>query len=72
VGFANVNGQKIGVIPIVVKDLHDVANLATERRSSEATENQDQRFSGGAIAYVKSIGSVEREQFGVGSAVPWF
>jgi hypothetical protein len=37
--FAHVNGQKIGVILIVIEDLHDVADLATERRSSEAAEN---------------------------------
>ena len=39
--FANVHGQKIGVILVIIEDVNDVADLATKRRSSEAAENQD-------------------------------
>ena len=37
--FAHVNGQKIGVILIIVEDLYDVADLATEGRSSKTAED---------------------------------
>ena len=40
-GFADVYGQKISVILVVIENAHDVADLATERRSGEAAENQD-------------------------------
>ena len=40
-GFANVYGQKISVILVIIENAHDVADLATERRSGEAAENQD-------------------------------
>ena len=38
--FANVHGQKISAIPIIVVNLNDVANLAAERRSSKTSEHQ--------------------------------
>jgi hypothetical protein len=56
--FANVHGQKIGVILVIVEDVDDVADLATKRRSSEAAENQDQRLSAGAFANVKRVGAI--------------
>jgi hypothetical protein len=65
-GFANVNGEEIGAVFIVVENLRDVANLATEGRSSEAAEDEDQRFAFGAFAEVKARGSVERDKSGVG------
>jgi hypothetical protein len=37
--FANVDGEEIGVIFVIVIELNDVANLATERRSSKAAEH---------------------------------
>src|SRR5712692_11537945 len=37
--FANVHGQKIGVVLIVVVNLNDVANLAAKRRSSKTAED---------------------------------
>jgi len=40
-GFANVYRQKISVILVIIENAHDVADLATERRSGEAAENQD-------------------------------
>ena len=39
--FANVDSQKICVIFVIVEELNDVADLATEGRSSKASENQD-------------------------------
>jgi len=40
-GFANVYGQKISVTLVIIENAYDVADLATERRSGEAAENQD-------------------------------
>ena len=57
--FANVNGQKVGVIFVIVMELNDVANLATKRRSSEAAEDENERPSGIAFANTKMIGAVE-------------
>ena len=61
VGLADVDGQEIGAVFIVVVDLRDVANLATEGRSSETAENEDQRFAAGPLANVKCFAAVERE-----------
>jgi hypothetical protein len=57
--LADVNGQKIGVILVIVEDLYYVADLATEGRSSEAAEDHDQWPSGGTFANVKRIGTVQ-------------
>jgi hypothetical protein len=40
-GFADVDGEEIGALFIIVEDLRDIANLATERRSSKAAEHED-------------------------------
>jgi hypothetical protein len=40
-GFADVDGEEIGAVFIVVEDLRDIANLATEGRSSKAAEDKD-------------------------------
>ena len=70
--FANVDGQKIGVVFVIVKEQLDVANLATEGRSSKTAEDEDERFAGGAFANVETIGAVERDEAGVGSVVSDF
>ena len=57
-GFANVYGQKISVIFVIIENAHDVADLATERRSGEAAENQDQRLSAGTFANMKRVGAI--------------
>ena len=67
--FAHVDSKKIGMVFVVFEDLHDVANLATERWSSKAAENENQRFSAGPFANVKSFTAAERKKLGVGSAV---
>jgi len=65
-GFADVDGQEIGAVFIVVVDLRDIANLATEGRSSETAEDQDERLAFGAFADVKARGAIERDEGGVG------
>jgi len=57
--FAHINRQKISVIFIVIENLHDVADLATERRSSETAKNDDQRFRSGAFANMKRFRAIE-------------
>ena len=56
--LANVDGQKIGVIFVVVIKLNDVANLATKGRSSKAAEDENERLAGIAFADTKMIGTV--------------
>jgi len=57
VGFADVDRQKISMILVVVEDLYDVADLATEWRSGKAAEDQDQRLADRAVANVEAIGA---------------
>jgi hypothetical protein len=66
VGFANVDGEEIGAIFIVVEDLRYIANLATEGRSSETAEDEHQRSALGAFAEVEARGAIERDESGVG------
>jgi len=58
-GFANVDSEEIGAIFIVVVDLRDIADLATERRSSEAAEDKDKWLAACAFADMKAGGTVE-------------
>jgi hypothetical protein len=66
VSFADVDGEEIGAVFIVIVDLRDVANLATEGRSSEAAEDEDKRFALRALADVKPRGSIEGDESGIG------
>jgi len=70
--FAYVDGQKIGVIFVVLVDLNDVADLATKRRSGETAEDKNKRFSGSAFANVKVIGAVEGDEARIGGRVSNF
>ena len=64
--FADVNGEKIRVLPVVVVNLNDVANLAAKRRSSEAAKHQHQRTRAKAFANMKMIDAVKRQEANVG------
>jgi len=57
--FADVNGQKIGVVFVVFEDLLNVTNLATERGSRKTPENQNQRPAFGALANMESCLAIE-------------
>ena len=57
--FANVDGQKIGVLFVILVNLNDVADLATERRSSKASKDQHERTIAGALANVKAGDAVQ-------------
>jgi hypothetical protein len=51
--LADVHGEKIRVIFVVVINLDDVANLAAEGRSCEAPKYQHQRVRADAFANMK-------------------
>ncbi len=70
--FANVDGEEIDVILVVVIELNDVANLAAKRRSSETAKDQDQRSASGFFADVKAARAIERDEAGVRSVVADF
>ena len=70
--FADVDGQKVGVLSVVVEDLDEVADLATEGRSSKTAEDEDERFRAGAFTNVKTVGTVQREEASVGSGIADF
>jgi hypothetical protein len=72
VGFAHVDRQKVGVIFVVVVNLHHVTDVAAEGRSSIAAKNDDERAPAGPFADVEMIGTVECDELGVGSVVADF
>ena len=72
VSFADVDGQKVGVIFIVVVNLHHVTDVAAEGRSSVAAEDDDERAAAGAFANVEMIGAVESHETRVGSVIANF
>jgi hypothetical protein len=70
--FANVDGEEIGVVLVIVVELNDVANLATKRRSSETAEDQDERSASGLFADVEAARAIECDEAGIGSVVADF
>jgi hypothetical protein len=61
-GFANVDGQKIDVVLVIFVELNDIANLATERRSSKTAKDQDQWPTGRFLADVETRGAVQGDE----------
>jgi hypothetical protein len=70
--LANVNGQKIDMVLVILVDLSDVANLAAEGRSSEAAEDKHERPSRDFFANVKARGTVKRDQPCIRGLIPHF
>jgi hypothetical protein len=71
-GFTYIHGQKVGVIFVVVVNLHHVTDVAAEGWSSVTAENDDERASARAFANVEMICTVESEEAGVRSVVADF
>jgi hypothetical protein len=67
--FANVHGQKLGAIFIVVVNLDEISNLAAEGRSSVAAENHDERTLADALVQIKRGASIERKYARIRCAV---
>jgi len=70
--FSDVDREEVGVIFIVVVNLHHVADVAAEGRSSVAAENDDERASASAFADVEVIGAVEGYEPSVGGVITDF
>jgi hypothetical protein len=70
--LANIDGEEIDVILVIVIELNDVANLATERRSSETAEDEDERTTSGFLANVKAAGAIECDKPRIRSVVAHF
>jgi hypothetical protein len=64
--FADINGQKIGVVLVILIDLNNVANLAAERRSSKTSKDEHQRSLVSAFADVEAADAVQRYDAGIG------
>ena len=60
--FANIHGQEIRAILVIVIEIDEVAYLAPERRSGIAAEDQNQRSLPDAIAEMKCRLAIERQQ----------
>ena len=70
--FANVNGQEISVVFVVLVNLSHVAHVAAKGRSSETSEDEDERPRAGAFADVEMTRSIERDQTRVGRIAAHF
>ncbi len=57
--LANIDGQKIYVVLVIVIELSNVANLATKGWSSKAAKNEYQRLTSGALSDVKTRRAVQ-------------
>jgi hypothetical protein len=60
--FAHIDGQEIGVILVIVVNLHHVTDVAAERRSSVTAEDDDKWSPAGAFANVEAICTIESHQ----------
>lgn len=69
-GFADIDCQKVGVIFVIVVNLHHVTDVAAKGRSSVAAEDDDEGASAGTLADVEMIGTVESHEASVRSVVP--
>jgi hypothetical protein len=70
--FANVDSQEIGVILVVVVELNDVANLATEGWSGEAAEDEDERPASRFFAKMEIHGAVQGDESCIRSLISQF
>jgi hypothetical protein len=70
--FADIDRKEIGVVFLIVVNLHHVTDVAAEGRSSVAAKDNNERPASGAFADVKMIGTIQSKQPGVGSVVADF
>lgn len=68
--FTDVDGKKIGVVLVIAIELNDVANLATERRSSEAAEHKNEGAAGSSFPNMKVRGAIEGDKASIRSGIP--
>jgi len=70
--FADVNGQKIGALFVILENLNDVANLAAKWRSCKTSEHQHQRTLMSSFANVETANAIERDNARVGCVAAHF
>ena len=61
VRLANVNGQKISAVLVILKNLNDVAYLAAKGRSSKTPKHQHERALMRSLADVETADAVQRD-----------
>ena len=69
VRFTDINSQKVGVILVIVVNLHHVTDVATEGRSSVAAEDDDEWAGAGALANMEMSRPIESDEPSVRSVV---
>jgi len=67
--FADVHGQEIGTVAVITVELGEMAHLATKRRSSVASENEDERARSDVVVELERGLAVERNQSHVGRRI---
>src|SRR5271166_4481313 len=60
--LANVNGQEIGAVFVVVVHLHQITDLAAKRGSSVAAEDEDERTAADTFVQVEARLAIERDE----------
>src|SRR5258707_9379601 len=70
--FANVNGQKVRMLLVILINLNDVAHLAAKWRSSETPKHQHQRPLMRALADVETADTIQRDDPRVGRIAAHF
>jgi hypothetical protein len=71
-GFADIHREEVGVIFVIVVNLHHVTDVAAKGRSSVAAKNDYKRASASAFANVEVISAVESEESSVRSIIADF
>ena len=69
--FADIDGEEVGAVLVIVIESDEVAYLAAEGRSGVTSEHQDQRAPADPFAQVKGGLAVEREQAHIRRAVAY-
>jgi hypothetical protein len=64
-GFADVHGEEVGAVFVIVVEFGEVAYLAAKRRSGVASKNENERAPADAITKRKSRLPIESDQFDV-------
>jgi hypothetical protein len=67
--FADVDGEKIGAVFVIVVELDEVNYLAAERRSGVAAEDEDERAMADVVADAEGGLAIERVESRVGRAI---
>jgi hypothetical protein len=68
-GFADVDGEEVGAVFVIVVKIGEVAYLAAEWRSGVAAENEDERSATDAVAQLECGITVEADQRRIRGAI---